>query len=51
MATVFKVEVPRKRQRNTLLLAQAMGLALKPRKINRKRRRKDKHPKPWTEEA
>ncbi len=47
----MKIEVPRKRARNTLLLAQAMGLMLRPSRINRKRRRKDKHPKPFTDES
>lgn len=38
---MFKIEVPRKRPRNALFLAQAMGLMLKPRRID-KRRKRDK---------
>lgn len=50
MATVFQLEVPRKRPRNALLLAQIMGLALRPSKIGKKRRRKDKHHKRFEED-
>jgi len=42
----FTVEVPRKRQRNALKLAQAMGLTLTPSRLEPdKRRKRSKHRK------
>ena len=43
---MFIVEVPRKRQRNSLKLAQAMGLTLTPSRLEPdKRRKRAKHRK------
>lgn len=48
--SAFTIKVPKKRERNALVLAQAMGLAPVGRPMRDKRRKKDKHRRDWREE-
>jgi hypothetical protein len=46
----FRIEIPRKRERNTLVLAQARGEMLKPQRMTDKAHRDERNPRSWEDE-
>jgi hypothetical protein len=46
----FTIEVPRKRERNSLVISQAKGEALKPQKMGDKKHKASKDRKAWKKE-
>ena len=46
----FTVEVPRKRDRNALVIAQAKGEMLKPQRMSDKKFKDERNPRSWEDE-